>query len=49
MAERARAMLLGGSGPPERTGERSVASEATNDLVFLVKTVVLELFEQQRS
>jgi hypothetical protein len=49
VAERARAMFLGGVGDPVRSGERPIASEATNDLVFLAKTVVLELFEQRRS
>jgi hypothetical protein len=49
VAARARAMFLGGAGHPRRSGERPIATEATYDLVFLAKTVVLELFEQRRS
>ena len=49
VAEWAAALLLGGSGPPGRTGKPPIASEATNELVHLVKIVVLELFEQRRA
>ena len=34
---------------PGRSGKPPVATEAINDLVFMVKRVVLEIFEQQRS
>ena len=42
-------MFLGGKGYPGRSGRGSVPIEATNELLHLAKTVVLELYEQRRS